>query len=75
MEVLENNFITSIYVDLYLVFSPILYVRAMAVNKAGKALVSVLIELLLTFQNGKESLQLADHVLKVIKAMFSQEAS
>lgn len=75
MEVLENNFITSIYVDLYLVFSPVLYVRAMAVNKAGKALFSVLIELLLTFQNGKESLQLADHVLKVIKAMFSQEAS
>ena len=48
-------------------FSPILYVRAMAVNKAGKALFSVLRELLLTFQNGKEKLQLADHVLKVIK--------
>ena len=56
-------------------FSPILYMRAMAVNKAGKALFSVLRELLLTFQNGKEKLQLADHVLKVIKATFSQETS
>lgn len=38
MEVLENNFITSsnIYIDLHLVFSPVLYVRGTAVNKQEK---------------------------------------
>lgn len=53
--------------------SPLLYVRDMAVNKAGKTLFSVLLDLLLTFQNGIESLQPAEYVIKVIKAMFSQD--
>lgn len=51
--------------------SPILYAQAMAVNKAGKSLLSVLPELLPTLQNGKKHhLQPADHVSKVIKVIL-----
>lgn len=73
MEVLENNFITSTNMMTYTLCLALFYVRAMAVNKAGKALFSVLRRLLLTFQNGKERLQLADCVLRSLRQLFPRD--
>lgn len=52
-----------------------LFANDMAGNTAEKSLLSDLLALFLTLQNGKKGpLQPEDHVIKVIKVMFSQKA-
>ena len=52
-----------------------LFANDMAVNTTEKSLLSDLLALFLTLQNGKVGpLQPEDHVINVIKVIFSQKA-